>query len=74
LLPKKVPIGKLQDAKTSDAESLGHLMIAAGKVAEQLGITDGYRLVINEGQHGQQSVNYLHVHFFAGKQCHWPPL
>lgn len=74
ILPKKVQIGKLQDSKDEDSTNLGHLLVAAGKVAKKLDINEGYRLVINEGTHGQQSINYLHVHFFAGKQCKWPPL
>jgi histidine triad (HIT) family protein len=53
---------------------LGHCFVAAGKVAKKLNLEEGYRLVVNQGVHGQQSVNYLHVHLFAGKQCKWPPV
>jgi histidine triad (HIT) family protein len=73
LLPKKAKIGRFQYAQESDAETLGKLFIVAGKLAKQHGLEDGYRLVINQGQQAQQSVNYLHVHLLSGRQFHWPP-
>lgn len=80
LISKTVPIGQLDKLDDSDpkvAAAMGHLLVAAGKVAKILNVADehkeGYRLVINQGLHGQQSVNYLHIHFFAGCHCSWPP-
>ena len=52
---------------------LGHIMIVGAKVAKEQGMTDGYRVVINEGKEGCQSVYHLHVHFIGGKQLTWPP-
>ena len=52
---------------------LGHIMIIGAKVAKEQGMTDGYRVVINEGKEGCQSVYHLHVHFIGGKQLTWPP-
>lgn len=53
---------------------LGHLLVVARKVAAQLGIDkNGYRVVINDGPNGGQSVYHLHVHVFAGRQMGWPP-
>jgi len=73
VIPKK-PIGGITDATEEDEGILGHLLFVAAKVAETLGIKDsGYRLVINEGVHGQQSVRWLHVHVIGGKQLKWPP-
>jgi histidine triad (HIT) family protein len=44
------------------------------QVAKQLGLHEsGYRLVINYGRHGQQSIRWLHVHLIGGRQLHWPP-
>jgi histidine triad (HIT) family protein len=67
LLPKRVQIGRVQYANENDAETLGKLLIAAGKIAKQSGLEDGYRLVINQGVRAQQSVNYLHIHMLSGR-------
>ena len=52
-----------------------HLAIlnAAKIIGEQEGLTDGYRLVINQGEDGGQSVNHLHAHFLGGRKMSWPP-
>lgn len=52
---------------------LGHLMVVAARVAREQGLRRGYRLVVNEGQHGCQSVYHLHIHVVGGKQLTWPP-
>mgnify|MGYP002138294084 CR=1 FL=1 len=48
-------------------------MHTAKVLADKLGIRDGFRLVINDGKHGCQSIHHLHLHFIAGKQFGWPP-
>lgn len=50
-----------------------HLLNAAKVIAEQLGLTDGYRLVINQGEHGGQTVPHLHAHLLGGRPLSWPP-
>ncbi|MBS1716780.1 MAG: HIT domain-containing protein [Armatimonadetes bacterium] len=51
-----------------------HLINAARKIAEQLGVQDkGYRLVLNQGEDGGQSVDHLHMHLLAGRKMTWPP-
>ena len=65
VIPKK-PIEKLSDANPEDQALLGHLMLTVGKVAEQLGLSNGYRVVINNGEEGGQTVFHLHVHIIAG--------
>lgn len=72
LVPKK-EIPRLVDAVASDQALLGHLMLAAGKVAHQLGIQDAYRLVVNNGADAGQSVFHLHLHLLAGRPFKWPP-
>ena len=73
VIPKKIIPG-VQHAKDTDAELLGHLLIAAKKIAEQLGIAaDGYRLTINAGENGGQTVDHLHVHLLGGRAMRWPP-
>ena len=52
---------------------LGHLLIVARKVAADLGVGNGYRVVINNGAEGGQEVFHLHVHVLGGRQMNWPP-
>lgn len=52
---------------------LGHLVTIARKCAAQQGLSNGYRLVINDGKNGGQSVYHLHVHILGGRQMGWPP-
>jgi histidine triad (HIT) family protein len=72
-----VPRGHIEgvhDAKPEDVEMLGHLVLAARDVAEQLGLArGGYRLVINQGPDAGQSVPHLHVHVLGGRPLAWPP-
>jgi histidine triad (HIT) family protein len=73
VIPKK-PLVNMADASEGDAELLGHLMLTAKAVAEQEGIAEtGYRLVLNVGRHGGQSVDHLHVHLLGGRSLSWPP-
>ncbi|MGH7583697.1 MAG: histidine triad nucleotide-binding protein [Gemmatimonadales bacterium] len=56
------------------AQVLGNLMRFAVEVAATLGLAaDGYRLVVNTGRHGGQTVDHLHIHLLGGRQLHWPP-
>jgi len=48
-------------------------MLVAKKVAKEQGLDDGFRLVVNNGKHGAQSVYHLHIHILGGKQLGWPP-
>jgi histidine triad (HIT) family protein len=66
VIPKR-GIPRLVDAQPQDQELLGHLMLAAGKVAEQLGVAEAFRLIINNGSGAGQTVFHLHVHIIAGK-------
>lgn len=52
---------------------LGHMMVVAAKIAKEQGLADGYRLVINNGKNGCQSVYHLHLHVLGGRQMQWPP-
>ncbi|MDP1672184.1 MAG: histidine triad nucleotide-binding protein [Burkholderiales bacterium] len=72
LIPKQ-EITKLVDAVAGDQALLGHLLLAAGKVARQLGVGDAFRLVVNNGAAVGQSVFHLHLHLLAGRPMHWPP-
>lgn len=72
IIPRK-PIPRLAEAADADAGVLGHLLLTARNLAKELGFKDGYRVVINNGPHGGESVPHLHVHLLAGRQLHWPP-
>ncbi|XP_029926685.1 adenosine 5'-monophosphoramidase HINT1 [Myripristis murdjan] len=72
VVPKK-PITQLSQAEDGDAALLGHLLIVARKCADKMGLSKGYRIVINDGLQGGQSVYHLHVHVLGGRQMQWPP-
>ncbi|BAZ21701.1 HIT family protein [Kalymmatonema gypsitolerans NIES-4073] len=72
VIPKK-PIPRLADAESQDDALLGHLLLTVKRVAEQAGLTNGYRLVINTGPDGGQTVYHLHLHILGGRQMTWPP-
>lgn len=73
IVPKK-PIVRIADAAPADEKLLGHLMLKAAEVADQLGLkSTGYRLVINNGPHAGESVPHLHCHILGGRALAWPP-
>ncbi|KAM8983670.1 adenosine 5'-monophosphoramidase HINT1 [Guaruba guarouba] len=72
VIPKK-PIVRLSEAEDSDESLLGHLMIVGKKCAANLGLTNGFRMVVNEGPEGGQSVYHVHLHILGGRQLGWPP-
>jgi diadenosine tetraphosphate (Ap4A) HIT family hydrolase len=72
VIPKK-PIPGISYAEREDEQLLGHLMIVAKDVADTQNLTNGYRIVINNGPDGSQSVYHLHVHVLGGRQLNWPP-
>ena len=72
VIPKK-EIPRLADAQAEDQALLGHLLLAAGKIARQLGVEDAFRLAVNNGAQAGQSVFHLHLHLLAGRPFHWPP-
>jgi histidine triad (HIT) family protein len=72
LIPKKV-IPTHADITEADAAVVGHLHVVAAKLAKDLGLTDGYRVVINCGDRGGQTVPHLHLHLLGGREFGWPP-
>jgi len=75
ILIPKVRDGLTQLSKAEDRHEqvLGHLLVTAAKVARQEDLDQGFRLVINDGPHGCQSVYHLHLHLIGGRQMNWPP-
>jgi len=72
VVPRK-PIPSLDDVADDEAALAGHLLLVARKLAADEGLTDGYRVVINCGRDGGQSVDHLHVHLLGGRKLKWPP-
>ena len=72
VIPKQ-EIPSIADAQEEDAALLGHLLLVARKLATDLGLDCGFRLVINAGPDGGQSVDHLHIHLLGGRQLGWPP-
>jgi histidine triad (HIT) family protein len=72
VIPKQ-PIAQLSDAESKDHALMGHLLLTAKRVAEKVGLTNGYRIVINNGEDGGQTVYHLHLHILGGRHMKWPP-
>lgn len=72
VIPKK-PIAQLSTSEDADEQLLGHLLVVARRVAKELKLDGGYRIVINDGKDGCQSVYHLHVHILGGRKMTWPP-
>lgn len=73
IVPKKA-IPRVALADQQDQALLGHLLLKAAEVAAKVGLKDsGYRLVINNGRDGGESVPHLHCHILGGRPMAWPP-
>ena len=72
VIPKRA-IRSVADMAATDAPLLGHLIWVAHLVAKQEKLDKGYRLVVNTGPDGGQSVDHLHVHILGGRALTWPP-
>lgn len=72
LIPKKL-IARLAEADETDQQTLGHLLITAKKIARDQKLDEGFRVVINNGSDGGESVPHLHVHLLGGRKLAWPP-
>ena len=72
IIPKK-PIESIATATLEDENLLGHLLLIVKRVATQEGLVKGYRVVINTGEDGGQTVFHLHVHLLGKRAMTWPP-
>lgn len=73
VIPKK-EIPSLNELADEDQQLLGHMQLVIQKIATtELGLTDGYRVVVNCGSDGGQSVAHLHYHILGGRALTWPP-
>jgi histidine triad (HIT) family protein len=72
VIPKK-PIESIATAAREDGALLGHLLLTIKRVAAQEGLEQGYRVVINTGEDGGQTVFHLHLHLLGKRSMTWPP-
>ena len=74
LIVPKQAIPRIAEARAEDQALLGNLLLRAAEVAAKLGLADtGYRLVINNGPDGGETVPHLHCHILGGRHLAWPP-
>lgn len=73
IIPKKL-IPRIGEAAEHDGALLGKLLLASAGIARALGVYDsGYRLVVNHGRDGGETIPHLHVHLLGGRPLDWPP-
>jgi histidine triad (HIT) family protein len=72
VIPRK-EIPAIDDVTEEDEPLLGHLFVVIGKIAAQLGLDGGYRVVVNNGRDAGQEVLHLHLHLLGGRRLSWPP-
>jgi histidine triad (HIT) family protein len=72
VIPKR-PIASVASIEDSDAELIAHLWLVIRDLAKEHKLDRGYRVVVNCGRDGGQSVDHLHFHLLGGRQMTWPP-
>ena len=72
IIPKKL-IPRIELAEETDQKTLGHLLLTAKRIADEQNLENGFRIVINNGNDGGETVPHLHVHLLGGRQLSWPP-
>ena len=72
VIPKK-PLPRVGEAHEDDKGLLGHLLLVAARMAKDLELGKGYRIIVNNGPDGGESVPHMHVHLLGGRQMTWPP-
>ena len=72
VVPKKL-IPRVGEALQSDQAVLGHLLLTVAGIARSESLAEGFRIVINNGSHGGETVPHLHVHLLGGRPLLWPP-
>ena len=73
LIVPKNPLERVGAASQADRALLGHLLFSAAEIARLEKLADGYRIVINNGSNGGETVPHLHIHLLGGRQLSWPP-
>jgi histidine triad (HIT) family protein len=72
VIPRK-PIDRIENMTDADETLVGHLVHVASQLAKKEGLSDGFRLVFNNGEHAGQTVFHIHLHLLGGRDMGWPP-
>lgn len=72
VIPKK-HIPSLNELTTEDEVLIGRIFLKISELTQELGLKDGYRVVVNTGKDGQQTVQHVHFHVLGGRSLQWPP-
>ena len=72
VVPKR-QISMLDDLGDEDEQLMGHIVVVASRIARQMKLQQGYRLVMNCNHEGGQTVFHIHLHLLGGRQMLWPP-
>ena len=73
LMVTRKHIASLDDLSEEDSELIAYMMQSIKKIAASQGLGNGYRVIINTGEEGQQTVKHLHIHILGGRKFTWPP-
>ena len=73
LIVPREHIRSIDEASHDKSDLLGHLLLVAANIAKKSGLGKGYRVVINTGEDGGQTVDHLHLHLLGGRPMTWPP-
>ncbi|WBW50369.1 histidine triad nucleotide-binding protein [Peptoniphilus equinus] len=73
LVVPKAHIGSIDELKPEHKELIGHIFLTIQKLAAEMGLENGYRVVANTKEDGGQSVDHLHFHVLGGRSLTWPP-
>ena len=73
LVVPKVHISNLTEISPANSQLIAHLFEVIAKLSRELELSDGFRVVANQGEFGGQTVDHLHFHLLGGRQLSWPP-
>lgn len=71
IIPKE-HIASCDEVTDENCAVVGHIFAVASKIAKDMGLNNGYRIVNNCGEEGGQTVHHLHFHLMGGRQFTWP--
>lgn len=73
LVVPKTHIASIDEIDESHKELMGHIFLVISKIAKNMGLNNGYRVVNNIGEDGGQTVKHIHFHVLGGRSLNWPP-